>query len=111
MEDNKLKKEFTSNGVILSREDYESMPCAMYAMEFTDEQMQELVEKTANVLSAQYGYTEHEISCLEEDSQELEDYYDAFWREMENIALDMGMRYYEDMTDEEYQKITNKKFA
>lgn len=104
----KLKQEFTSNGITLSREDYESLPCAMYATEFTDEQMQELVEKTANVLSSQYGYNEYEISCLKEDSQELEDYYDAFWREMEECAVAMGMRYYEDMSDEEYLKIIGK---
>ena len=108
MTNNDLKKEFTSNGVILSREDYESLPCAMYAMEFTDKQMQTLVENIACVMGGCYGYTEYEISCLEEDSQELEDYYDAFWREMENIALDMGMRYYEDMSDEEYMKIIGK---
>lgn len=108
MNNNALKTEFVSGGVGITREDYESLPCAMYAMEFTNTQMQELVEKIANVLSSQYGYNEYEISCLEEDSQELEDYYDAFWREMENIALDMGMRYYEDMSDEEYMKIIGK---
>ena len=100
-----MEKEFTSNGITITRSDYESMPCSMYANEFSDEQMQELVTKIANVLSSQYGYTEHEISCLKKDSQEIEDYEDAFWREMEEIAVDMGMRYYEDMTDEEYQKI------
>ena len=106
---NKLKTTFVSGGVGITREDYESMPCAMYAMEFTDAQMQELVDRIANVLSSQYGYNEYEISCLKEDSQELEDYYDAFWREMENIALDMGMRYYEDMDDDEYLQIIGKK--
>lgn len=108
MNNKDLKTEFVSGGVGITREDYESLPCAMYAMEFTNAQMQELVEKIANVLSSQYGYTEYEISCLEEDSQKLEDYYDAFWREMENAALDMGMRYYEDMSDEEYMKIIGK---
>lgn len=108
MRNDSLKKEFVSGGVGITREDYESMPCAMYAMEFTDDQMQELVNRVADVLSSQYGYNEYEISCLEEDSQELEHYYDAFWREMENIALDMGMRYYEDMSDEEYMKIIGK---
>ena len=108
MKNDSLKKEFVSGGVGITREDYESMPCAMYAMEFTDDQMQELVNRVADVLSSQYGYNEYEISCLEEDSQELEDYYEAFWREMENIALDMGMRYYEDMSDEEYMKIIGK---
>ena len=108
MNNKALKTEFVSGGIGITREDYESLPCAMYAMEFTNAQMQELVEKIANVLSSQYGYTEYEISCLEEDSQELEDYYDAFWREMENAALDMGMRYYEDMSGEEYMKIIGK---
>lgn len=108
MRNDSLKKEFVSGGVGITREDYESMPCAMYAMEFTDDQMQELVNRVADVLSSQYGYNEYEISCLEEDSQDLEDYYEAFWREMENIALDMGMRYYEDMSDEEYMKIIGK---
>jgi archaellum biogenesis protein FlaJ (TadC family) len=108
MNNNALKTEFVSGGVGITREDYESLPCAMYAMEFTDDQMQELVDRIANVLSSQYGYNEYEISCLEEDSQELEDYYDAFWREMENAALDMGMRYYEDISDEEYMKIIGK---
>ena len=108
MRNDSLKKEFVSGGVGITREDYESLPCAMYAMEFTDDQMQELVNRVADVLSSQYGYNEYEISCLEEDSQEMEDYYDAFWREMENAALDMGMRYYEDMSDEEYMKIIGK---
>ena len=38
----------------------------------------------------------------------------AFWREMEEIAVQMGMRYYEDMTDEELEEISKKyghKFA
>jgi hypothetical protein len=109
MKNNKLKTEFVSGGVGITREDYESLPCAMYAMEFTNAQMQELVDRIANVLSSQYGYNEYEISCLEEYSQELEDYYDVFWVVMEECAIDMGMRYYEDMTDEEYNKIINQK--
>ena len=108
MSNNDLKKEFVSGGITITREDYESLPCAMYAMEFTNAQMQELADNVANVLSSQYGYNEYEISCLEEDSQELEDYYDAFWREMEECAVAMGMRYYEDMSDEEYMKIIGK---
>jgi hypothetical protein len=105
MENNKLKKEFKHNGIILTREDYESIPCAMCAMEFTDEQMQILVERVANILSAQYGYTEHEISLLEKDTENMECYEEIFWREMEGTALNMGMRYYEDFTDEEFEKV------
>ena len=105
MKGNKLTKEFKHNGVIITRDDYESMPCAMCAIEFTDEQMQILVERIANILSAQYGYSEHEISLLEQDSEKMECYEEAFWREMEETAIDMGMRYYEDLTDEQSNKI------
>jgi len=108
MNNDSLHKEFISGGVVITRYDYESMPCPMYAIEFTDEQMQELTNKTANILSSQYGYNEYEISRLKEDSQEMEDYYNAFWREMEECAVAMGMRYYEDISDEEYKKIINK---
>ena len=108
MKNDSLHKEFISGGVVITRNDYESMPCPMYAREFTDEQMQELANQTANILSAQYGYNEYEISCLKEDSQEMEDFEDAFWREMEECAVAMGMRYYEDMSDEEYMKIIGK---
>lgn len=108
MESNNLKTEFKSSGFIITREDYESMPCAMYAMEFTDKQMQTLVENIACVMGACYGYTEYEISCLERGTQEWEDFEDTFWREMEGCAVNMDMRYYEDMTDEEYNKIISQ---
>ena len=103
-----MKKEFKSGGITITREDYESLPCAMYAMEFTDVQMQELTNKIANILSAQYGYNEYEISRLKEDTQEMEDYYHAFLREMEKCAIVMGMRYYDDISDKEYKKIRKK---
>ena len=103
-----LKQEFVCGSMSITREDYESMPCAMFATEFNDKQMQEIVNKLHDVLTFQYGYTEHEISNLEDGSAEMEDYDNAFWREMENIAVDMGMRYYDDMTDDEYKKIIGK---
>ena len=39
-----LNKEFSHKGIVITRGDYESMPCPMYAHEFNDEQMEELVE-------------------------------------------------------------------
>lgn len=94
-----LNKKFVCGLTILTRMDYESMPCAMCASEFTDEQMQELVNKLHNVLAFNYGYTDNEVNNLEDGSDEMETYEDAFWLEMENIAIDMGMQYYDDMTN------------
>jgi hypothetical protein len=93
-------KKFSSKGISITREDYESLPLPMYAYEFNDEQMQTLVENIANSLCAYYGYTEKDnmrlfgksIETIEEN-----DFDDAFWIEMEECAVTMGMRYYSDI--------------
>ena len=95
---------------IVSRGDYEGMSAPMYAGEFDDDKMTELAEKIYLCLTNQYRYTDRELEKYFNDPSSTIDYdLDmTFWREMENIAIEMGMRYYEDMTDEEYQKICKK---
>ena len=96
---------------IVSRGHYEGMSSPMYAGEFDDDQMTELAKKIYLCLSNEYRYTDKELEKYFNDQTAKIDYdLDmAFWREMENIAIEMGMRYYEDMTDEEYNKICNEK--
>ena len=101
---------------IVSRGDYESMPAPMYAGEFDDDKMTELAEKIYLCLTNEYDYTDKDLEKYFNDQTAIIDYdLDmAFWREMENIAIEMGMRYYEDMTDEEFEEISKKyghKFA
>ena len=95
---------------IISRGDYESMSCPMYAGEFDDDEMTELAEKIYLCLTNDYRYTDKDLEKYFNDKTAKIDYdLDmAFWREMENIAIKMGMRYYEDMTDEEYEEISKK---
>jgi hypothetical protein len=95
---------------IVSRGDYEGMSAPMYAGEFDDDKMTELAEKIYLCLTNEYRYTDRELEKYFNDQTAKIDYdLDmVFWREMENIAIEMGMRYYEDMTDEEYQKICKK---
>jgi hypothetical protein len=95
---------------IVSRGDYESMPAPMYAGEFDDDKMTELAEKIYLCLTNEYDYTDKDLEKYFNDKTAEIDYdLDmAFWREMENIAIEMGMRYYEDMTDEEYEEISKK---
>lgn len=96
---------------IISRGDYESMPAPMYAGEFDDDQMTELAERIYLCLSNEYSYSKEKLEkYFNYNPNDLVDYdLDmAFWREMENIAIEMGMRYYEDMTDEEYNEIIKK---
>lgn len=95
---------------IVSRMYYESLPCAMYACEFDDDEMTELAENIYLCLTNEYDYTDKDLEKYFNDKTAEIDYdLDmAFWREMENIAIEMGMRYYADMTDEEYNSIKMK---
>ena len=92
---------------IISRGDYEGMSMPMYAGEFDDSQMRELAEKIYLCLTNEYGYTDKELEKYFNDqtANKDEDLDDAFWKEMEEIAVQMGMRYYEDMTEEEYNAV------
>lgn len=100
---------------IVSRGDYEGMSLPMYAGEFDDAEMQIIADTIYSTLVCDYGYGvdaeeyfRNPNHLREVNNTLYEDIDDAFWREMENIAIEMGMRYYEDMTDEEYQKICKK---
>jgi hypothetical protein len=87
-----LNKEFKVNDhFCITRSDYEDMPCAMMAWNWTDEQMQKLASNIA-------------VELCEYDENDEEGMDDDFWKTMENVAVRMGMAYYEDMTDEEFNK-------
>ena len=95
---------------IISRGDYESMPCPMYAGEFDDKKMTQLAKDIYLTLTNEYGYTDKELEKYFNDkSSNIDEQLDTnFWCEMENIAVQMGMRYYEDMTDIEFANISKK---
>ena len=92
---------------IISREQYETLPCGMYAYGFTDEQMQQIAQEIYDTLHSQYGFDKNQLREYFTDYDPDSEIDDPFWREMEDIAVKMGMVYYDDMTDEEYQKIKN----
>ena len=82
----------------ISRNDYESFPCSMIAFNWTDEEMTNLANKIKNNLPP---YDEDFEDEAEGD----------FWLVMESTACDMGMKYYEDLSDEEYENILKEKTA
>ena len=103
-----LNKEFSHKGIVITRGDYESMPCPMYSHEFNDEQMEELVEYIYDTLRVCYGYDEMFIANIksnENTSDEVDRFEEKFSEVMETCAIDMNMRYYEDMSDDEYNEI------
>ena len=94
-----IEKEFKVNDEFsISRGDYESMPCAMLAWNWSDSKMQELANKVAKELTL-YNFGDSDYADRKEQKE------DAFWKEMENVAVSMGMEYYEDMEDEEITRL------
>jgi hypothetical protein len=85
---------YTAKKHSITRGDYEGLPCAMKAWDWSDKQMAELADNIASM----FGYDSYP-----EDENEREELESDFWSVMENEAIKMGMTYYEDMTEEEYQ--------
>lgn len=100
-----MDKVFSHKGVLITRYDYEGMPCPMAASELDDATMQKIAEDTYDLLVSS-GWDDRTIGLyLGESLDELEDegnrdanmIKDAFWRYMEQAAIENGMKYYEDM--------------
>lgn len=101
---NLLSKEFKVNeNFSISRGDYENMPIPMFAWKWSDFQMAKLANLIAAELS-QYKYANQDKDAMQEEMD------DAFWKEMEDCAVRMGMEYYEDLPLKTYNEI-NKEFA
>ena len=105
-----LEKEFRYNGVTVTRQDYESMPCSMFATELSDEVMQKIAKETYEWLIS-IGWEDAQVSkYLADRTKSLEgmkteeqieaDAIEAdFWKYMEKVAIENGMRYYEDIEE------------
>lgn len=104
-----LDKQFAYNGVVISRVDYEGMPCSMYALGVDDDTMQEIAKDTYEYLISRGWEDSHIKKYLDENTHNLEDEDGSegdaiksdFWRFMEQSAIEHGMQYYEDMNEEE----------
>lgn len=106
-----LSKEFSHNGVTITRYDFESMPCPMYAKELGDDVMQKIAKDAYEYLigigweysqiSKYLGDRKHKVSefntteTIEMDALEAD-----FWGAIEKAAIENGMRYYEDIKEE-----------
>jgi hypothetical protein len=106
-------EDFFVNGIrIISRTEYESLPCPLCSIEISDETMQKIANEVYNSMKVNYGKETAEtyfkvFNVGDEDF--TEEVNDFFWREMEEIALKNGMRYYDDMCEEEYLAIKSRK--
>lgn len=106
--------------IIITRGDYEDLTLPMIAIEFSDEQMQKLVDNinlsmrsdyddkelgwlsAYRNLGAENGLTAEQIRFADKMSEREFEYF-------ERCARELGMRYYEDLDDEELEEINTEK--
>ena len=98
-----LEKPFVHKGVLITRWEYEFMPCPMCASALDDGAMQAIAKDTYELLISN-GWEDAQIkkylgeSTNEESDDDVGDgIKDDFWRFMEKSAIEHGMKYYEDM--------------
>ena len=75
----------------VARRDFEEMPFVMDTYDFDDETMQAIVDKVEDIIVKKFG----KDYDLYDDG--VRDYW---WSELEGIALDYGMNYYNDYDEE-----------
>lgn len=105
-----MEKTFSYKGIALTRYDYESLPCPMAASQLNDETMQKIAETTHTCL-VNKGWSQDDIDehlfvdprpdAPDEEVWMADRLRSDFWEFMEEAAIYHGMKYYEDMEDED----------
>lgn len=109
-DDEILFKEFSHKGVTITRYDFESMPCSMFAKEIGDDVMQKIAKEAYEHLIG-IGWEDSQVTkylgarkqkVSELDATEIVE-FDAieadFYQSIEKAAIENGMRYYEDIEE------------
>ena len=97
---------YSYRGIFVSRADWASAACAIYCDEISNKDMEEIPQRLYNILVNVFGecavqnYIEKGM-----DYKRFDEIDEIRCREEENLFLDYGGRYYEDMTDEEYDNL------
>ena len=100
---------FACKGLSVSRADWESASCAMYCDEISDEDMRKIPQRLYNILVDAFGT--REVQNYIKNGQDYKDFDkvdEIRWYAEEALFLDYSGRYYEDMTDEEYDNLPKK---
>ena len=100
---------YSYRGISVSRADWESASCAMYCDEISDEDMGKIPQRLYNILVDAFGT--REVQNYIKNGQDYKDFDkvdEIRWYAEEALFLDYGGRYYEDMTDDEYDNLPKK---
>lgn len=83
----------------ISRYLFESFPCPLVACCWTDKRMEELAKLIGSQFQMSYPPSDYSYPS---QADVIEDEY---YKVIEDCAISMGMKYYEDLSDDAYAKI------
>lgn len=97
---------FHYKGLVIDTETWECVSCPMCCKDITDDDYCSIVKELYDELVRVFGV--NAVTNYIEKGQEygeFEDIDNFRWVEEENLFLDYGGKYYEDMTNEEYAEV------
>ena len=97
---------YSYRGISVSKADWESASCAMYCDEISDKDMEEIPQRLYYILVDAFGTRSVQNYIKKgQDYKGFDKVDEVRWSAEETLFLDYGGRYYEDMTDEEYDNL------
>ena len=97
---------YSYRGISVSKADWESASCAMYCDEISDKYMEEIPQRLYYILVDAFGTRSVQNYIKKgQDYKGFDKVDEVRWSAEETLFLDYGGRYYEDMTDEEYDNL------
>jgi len=90
---------------------WESAPCPIYTGNITKEVLEKAEKELYDIMVVDYRWGKEDVNRLLKgigETDEIEDFKDAVFEEEEKLVMEYGGIYYEDMSDEEYEKITGQ---
>ena len=100
---------YSYRGISVSKADWESASCAMYCDEISDKDMEEIPQRLYYILVHAFGTRSVQNYIKKgQDYKGFDKVDEVRWSAEETLFLDCGGRYYEDMTDDEYDNLPKK---
>ena len=90
---------------------WESAPCPIYTGRITDEDLNRAELELYQIMINSYAYDEEMVTAFlngEGDDFERDRFQDFLCEEEEKLVIEIGGKYYEDLTDEELSEIAKE---
>ena len=98
----------TTDVIKIELDAWESAPCPIYTDNITKEDLEKAERELYDVMCHYYRWNKEDVNRLLKgigEDDEINEFKDAVSKEEELLIMNYGGIYYEDMTDEEYEKI------